>query len=474
MARTTTQYIASGLQAAFETQFDVFAAADLEVYLGDVLMTDGFTLTGLGSRVTVTFGAAPASGTRVTLNRRTQVERETQFSESGAFSAGDLNRELQNIYHLIDEQVVALARAMLLPPSSAASAAPQLPSPVATGQRALLLLASGALGLSQADPDTYEARVSATEALAAASNTAAVQALATAAAALAATGNFVAAIQYGTVTLSEGVTEYTLLGPTDSAVATAGNFELHLGGAFLLPDQDYTLSADGKGIVLNTTVLAAGSTPGAGEVVEGDQLWWLKRIASLTELSIAPGSVGEPQLANNAIVLSGAKVAAGTAHRLLYRDAAGKLAELAYPAVGKVLGTTAENTLGEVALPAAAADADVQAKTGAGYVKSSQIPLITAGVLATLKIVNLTQAQATSGWSIARTGVGVYRVGFPASFASAHDYQVQIQIQNAVGARAAMITTLAVDHCIFETRTTGSSNLEDQPAVMVTILAAKV
>lgn len=471
--RQPTQFIANGLQTAFETGFDVFAAADLEVYLDDALKTDGFTLAGVGGRVTVTFTGAPAAGVRVTLNPSTVVERETLFAESGPLSAADLNRELQNLYHLIDEQVARLARALLLPPSSAASAAPQLPSPAAAGQRALLMLATGALGLSVADPDSYEARVAAAEALVAALSASVATAVATANEALAATSSYGDALPTGVVTLVEGETDYEILPEPADPVASKTNVQVLLNGQ-LLPYADYELSNGGRSLSFNATVLAAGAAAGPGELVAGDTFQWLVIAGSKTTNDIGDAQITTPKLADNAIVLDGTKVAAGTAHKFLWRDGDGKIAELALPAVGAALGITAANTPGAIAIPSAAADADVTAASGNGYVKASQLGLLGGRILATLAIAGGPGGavqQATAGWTISRTGLGLYRIDFPAPFASVHAYQVQPFLQISAGAsRTVHVASKSTDHCTLEVYTSGGSNLIDPAALWATIV----
>lgn len=473
MARRPTQYIGNGLQFAFETQFDVFAAADLEVYLDDALQTDGFTLSGVGGRVTVTFAAAPTAGVRVTLNPATVVERETLFTESGALSAADLNREIQNVYHLVDELVARLARALLLPPSSAAAAAPQLPSPQTAGQRALLMLATGALGLSVADPDSFETRVAAAEALVAALNSSVAAAVATANAALAATSSYGDALPTGVVTLVEAQTDYEILPEPSDPVASKTNVQVLLNGQ-LLPYADYELAAGGRAISFNATVLAAGAAAGPGELVAGDTFQWLVIAGSKTTNDIGDGEVTAQKLADNAIVLDGVKVAAGTAHKFLWRAGDGKLAELALPPVGQALGITAENTPGAIAIPSAAEDAAVTAGTGNGYVKSSQVGLLGGRILATLAIAGGPGGavqQATAGWTISRTSLGLYRIDFPAPFPSVNAYQVHSGLQVSAGAsRTVHVAAKSTDHCTLEVYTSGGSNLIDPTALWVTIV----
>lgn len=89
------QYVADGAQAAFAFPFPIFAAGDLQVFLGAAMQSTGYTVAGAGDTMggAVTFGTPPASGTTVTLRRRVPLERTTDFLESGPLPASSLNRE---------------------------------------------------------------------------------------------------------------------------------------------------------------------------------------------------------------------------------------------------------------------------------------------------------------------------------------------------------------------------------------------
>lgn len=90
------QYTANGTQTQFTYPFPIFVTADIEVYLGTVKQTSGFTVAGAGSSAggTVTFSTAPANGTVVTLRRNIAIKRTTDFQESGEFRAKVINDEL--------------------------------------------------------------------------------------------------------------------------------------------------------------------------------------------------------------------------------------------------------------------------------------------------------------------------------------------------------------------------------------------
>ena len=90
------QFIGNGISQHFFYPFAIFMEKDLEVYLNDVKIDSGFTVSGAGSSVggTVTFSAAPGVGVIVTLRRSLAIQRMTDFQESGDFRAATLNDEL--------------------------------------------------------------------------------------------------------------------------------------------------------------------------------------------------------------------------------------------------------------------------------------------------------------------------------------------------------------------------------------------
>ena len=93
------QYLADGAQATFTFPFPIFAAGDLQVFLGAALQSTGYSVSGAGETEggTVAFATPPASGTAVLLRRRLPVERSSDFLESGPLPASSLNREFDQL-----------------------------------------------------------------------------------------------------------------------------------------------------------------------------------------------------------------------------------------------------------------------------------------------------------------------------------------------------------------------------------------
>jgi hypothetical protein len=88
--------LANGSQTAFTYPFPIFTANDLKIFLNGAPQSSGFSVTGAGNTDggSVVFDTAPASGVIVTLERRLDLERMTDFLEGGDFSARAINNEL--------------------------------------------------------------------------------------------------------------------------------------------------------------------------------------------------------------------------------------------------------------------------------------------------------------------------------------------------------------------------------------------
>ena len=117
------QYAANGAQTQFTYPFPIFVAADLEVYLGAVKQTSGFTVAGAGASAggSVTFTAAPANGTTVTLRRNIAIKRMSDFQESGEFRAKVINDELDYQTAALQQVADDAARAVRLSPTDTAA-----------------------------------------------------------------------------------------------------------------------------------------------------------------------------------------------------------------------------------------------------------------------------------------------------------------------------------------------------------------
>lgn len=123
------RYVGDGEQTEFEFPFPIFASEDLIVMLGGAEQSSGFTINGAGQSAggSVTFDAAPALNTRVTIKRVLPLERLTDFLEGGDFSAAALNTELDYMMACL-QQLERLSEAALRYPETESPAILDLPS----------------------------------------------------------------------------------------------------------------------------------------------------------------------------------------------------------------------------------------------------------------------------------------------------------------------------------------------------------
>jgi Pectate lyase superfamily protein len=107
------QYGGDGSRTSFPFPFPVLASDDLLVFLGQNQAT-GYAITGIGNPDggEVAFSTPPDSGTTLTLLRRTEGIRETEFVDGGPFRAAAINAELDRIMLLIQEDREEHGRAL--------------------------------------------------------------------------------------------------------------------------------------------------------------------------------------------------------------------------------------------------------------------------------------------------------------------------------------------------------------------------
>lgn len=127
------QYTADGVQAAFTYPFPIFENVDLEVYAGTALQSTGFTISGAGDSVggVVTFDAAPLSGVIVTLARRLNIQRTSDFQESGQFRSKVINDELDYLTASLQQVSDDQSRSLQMSITESKSVDMTLPTPAA-------------------------------------------------------------------------------------------------------------------------------------------------------------------------------------------------------------------------------------------------------------------------------------------------------------------------------------------------------
>lgn len=142
--RPRTQALGDGTLTTFIYPFAIFKDEDMEVYLDDTLQVEGYSVTGAGNSEggNVVFDLAPASGVTVTLRRRLDIERLSDFAEGGAFHADVINQELDYLVAVTQQNNDDLLRSVTLHPADA-DASLQLPSKTDRANATLTFDANG-------------------------------------------------------------------------------------------------------------------------------------------------------------------------------------------------------------------------------------------------------------------------------------------------------------------------------------------
>jgi len=170
------QYTASAAQTAFAYDFIIFDQADIVVVKDGSILTlgagDDYTVSGVGAAAggTVTLTTGATSGDKVTLYRDSTISRGSQYQVDGRLDAAPLERDLDRITTILQEQDRDLKRSIQLDVEDALTS---LALPTRIPGRALKWNPAGdGFVNTTIDPDTVttEAAQSATDAATSATN----------------------------------------------------------------------------------------------------------------------------------------------------------------------------------------------------------------------------------------------------------------------------------------------------------------
>lgn len=114
------RYTGNGVTTVFAYGFRIFQAPDLQVLLGSVVQTTGFTVSGVNAPGggNVTFSVAPGSGVVVTILRAMPLERTTDYQAGGDLLESTLDNDQDAPVMMIQQIAQLVARAPLLPVST--------------------------------------------------------------------------------------------------------------------------------------------------------------------------------------------------------------------------------------------------------------------------------------------------------------------------------------------------------------------
>lgn len=127
----TVQYVGNGVLKSYDVPFMVFEGKkELQIYLGDSLLVDGyeFTESNVSQGGTVVFAQAPANGVIITISRVCVFEALAYWSDGGDLRPEVLNREFNHAIALSQQNKAELGRSLVLP-AYVTNASVVLPTP---------------------------------------------------------------------------------------------------------------------------------------------------------------------------------------------------------------------------------------------------------------------------------------------------------------------------------------------------------
>lgn len=141
---TIFYHVGNGVTVTFAYSCQVLRAADLRVYVNDVEVTSGFSVSGIGTLTggIVTFVAPPGNLVPVRLEREVALERTTDYQQNGDFLARVVNPDFNRIWMALQQQVTSVRRVLRVPKSDPVEPA-ELPSIANRANRLLSFDAAG-------------------------------------------------------------------------------------------------------------------------------------------------------------------------------------------------------------------------------------------------------------------------------------------------------------------------------------------
>ena len=114
---TVFHHVGNGVTVTFAYNCQVPTAADLNVYVDNVLTTTGFTVAGIGDLTggTITFAAAPANLAAIRIEREIELERTTDYQQNGDFLSRVVNPDFDRLWMALQGFFSGLNRSLKVP-----------------------------------------------------------------------------------------------------------------------------------------------------------------------------------------------------------------------------------------------------------------------------------------------------------------------------------------------------------------------
>lgn len=154
--------VANGATTVFPYGFKITAAEDLQVSVGGVVVTTGFTVSGVGDDLggNVTFSVAPANGLAVLRELNPIVKRTTDYQQFGDWFAQNVNKDFDRVVLMIQKFLHDTKRALKLPVNTTTDQV-LTATPAQRVGKTIKFDADGNLILSTQDPDANAASAAA-------------------------------------------------------------------------------------------------------------------------------------------------------------------------------------------------------------------------------------------------------------------------------------------------------------------------
>ena len=110
------QYKSDGNTSIYTFSFAIFKPENLEIYFDDIKQTSGYIVSINDNGGFITFEKPPLKDIIITIYRKINIERTSDFQVGGAIRAEELNYELDYQMACVQEVADNLSRSMILPP----------------------------------------------------------------------------------------------------------------------------------------------------------------------------------------------------------------------------------------------------------------------------------------------------------------------------------------------------------------------
>lgn len=125
--------IADGIETVYYFDFFIFNIQDLNIYINDILLTNGYSVT-LKPDIkggSIIFATPPQAGTIITVFRNLPLKRTTNFKEVGPFMSSKVNYEFDYQLACIEQLEETISRTVTFPPYAPTQLNVSLPLPQA-------------------------------------------------------------------------------------------------------------------------------------------------------------------------------------------------------------------------------------------------------------------------------------------------------------------------------------------------------